>query len=60
MLGFPHGMFRKGLTPTILGFSSEGKEGAIVLEVGLSPTVMAHDLVSSTMTHEGWRKGYAW
>lgn len=25
--------------------------------VDLSPTMMMHDLVSSTITHEGWHKG---
>ena len=45
------------MTSTILGFSDKGREGALVLEVHLFPTVMAHSLISPTVILEGWRKG---
>ena len=47
-----------GFSSSILWFSDEGKEGAVVLVVDLFPTMMAHDLISLTMTHHEWSKGY--
>ena len=56
-LGIPHMFSSMEEERHIYLLFLHGKVGALVLRFDLSPTVMAHGLVSSPMTHEGRREG---